>query len=266
MGNLIYSIDYASLDATATVCSAADTDYPSDNVTLITYPFRPWRPGAPLIYGQWIGLDLGSAKAIDAIVLDNMNFTSCKIQADAAATFDSGEGGEPEYDSGAITISKDPRDQRYKLFYAVDQTYRYWRCLVYTIGVVDDLGTASVGAMCALTTYVTLSANPGFPYDTTVKEPTINEGTGEPITLGHRYIQLDLASTNYDDALTFESDLLTLLHIGKAQPIVIYRNNANTCEVYIMYRVGDTRWSRSGPRHGRFSAISFRQASELLSG
>ncbi len=262
MGNLIYSADV--LTVSSTVKYSELSAFPADNVTSITYPWRLWKANSG-VAGQWVGLNLGSAKAVKAVVIDHVNFTSAKIQADAAATFDS-DGGNPQYDSTALTVSKDPRDGRYKLIHTCDQTYQYWRCYCNSTPVSGTGTYLYVGAMCALGSYVTLSANPGFTYDTTPKEPTLNEGSGEPVSIGHGYVELGFNSTNYGDDVSFESELLALLVWGKAQPLVIYRNNSNTSEVYIAYRIGDTTWQRAGPRHGRFTALKFRQASELLAG
>ena len=263
MANAIYSADF--LTASAYLKSTENTTFVASNVGSVTYPFRPWKANA-LILNEWVGVDLGISRSVTAVVADNINFSLAKIQADTTATFNSVGGTDPAYDSGSQTVSQDPRDGRFKIFFAVTQTYRYWRIRCAASSTQDGADSASVGSLLCLDSHVTLNGTMGFPYSATVKKATMGEGTGEPISIGNLHVELSLASTKYPDTVypTFQTEFYTLLRQGKSTPLVFYRNNANTSEVYIVHRVGDVTVSRPGASHMEFTQLRFREVGDLL--
>lgn len=115
--------------------------------------------GAP----NTITVDLGSAQEVKVLVIYDHNFTSAAtitLEADAAATFDSGAGGNPQF-SEAITWN----DEKIVHYLSAATTKRYWRLKVTDAANSDlyiEIGELFLGS------YLELSKNyvQGFSEET----------------------------------------------------------------------------------------------------
>lgn len=265
MGNVIYSSSI--LTPSAYVKSSENASFPASNVHKATYPFRPWKADSA-IQNEWVGLDLGSAKNVKALVVDYANVASVSVQADSTATFNS-TGGNPAYgySGGDIVtaISLDKEDNRYKLFFALDETYRYFRIKVLSASTTDASASARIGSLVALSTYTTLTQNFGYPFEREIVDPTLGEGTNEPIQIAQKYLRLTLSSTTYPST-TMASEMATLASHGKHVPLVIYENNSDTSKVYITHRTGAMNLRKVGPNSTQFTALTFREVGPLMAG
>jgi hypothetical protein len=122
--------------------------------------YRSAALGAP----NTITVDLGSAQEVKALIIYDHNFTSTAtitLESDAAATFDSGAGGNPQF-SEAITWN----DEKIIHYLAAATTKRYWRLKVTDAANPDtyiEIGELFLGS------YLELSKNyvEGFSEETT---------------------------------------------------------------------------------------------------
>jgi hypothetical protein len=151
------------------------------------HSYRSAALGAP----NTITVDLGSAQEVKAIIIYDHNFTSAAtitLEADAAATFDSGAGGNPQF-SEAITWN----DEKIVHYLSAATTKRYWRLKVTDAANPDtyiDIGELFLGS------YLELSKNyvEGFQEETTF----LMDSNGTPYGIEK--------SRFYNSQLTFSFD------------------------------------------------------------
>lgn len=120
MSNYIIAQPYT---ATITATTAA-TSMPASNLNKVQ-PSDVWR--STDLTGEYIEIDLGSAKAVDLIALMFTNFTSAatwRVQAGTTTAYSN-------YDSTAVTAwagATQNVDRPHAMLYlAAAQTYRYWK-------------------------------------------------------------------------------------------------------------------------------------------
>lgn len=110
-----------------------------------------------------ITINLGAATEIKALILYDHNLTSAAaitLEADAAATFDSGAGGAPEL-SEAVTWAAD----KILHYLAASTTKRYWRIKITDAANPDtyiEIGELFLGPYLELTKNMELGASTPF--------------------------------------------------------------------------------------------------------
>ena len=262
MAALVYGTSFNV--PSAVTASSEQAAFPGTNAKLLRYPRRSWKTDG-VIENATLAYDWGTATGMTAVVLDDVNFVTVKIQADSASTFNTA-AGLPEYDSGNQTISQDGRDGRYKLFFVFTQTYRYVRIKIISTTTTDSSSSARVGSFGVLNVYSTWGGNFGFPLEWSARKPVMGVGTSEPLAVGGRYTQLVLNSTHYSNSLSMEATLNTMMGLGEDTLFCLYLNKANTSEVYLCDRVGSVSLSTAGPNTTRFTQMAFREVGELIGG
>jgi hypothetical protein len=138
-----------------------------------------------------ITVDLGSAQEVKAIIIQDHNFTSAAtltLEADAAATFDSGAGGNPQF-SEAVTWN----DEKIVHYLSAATTKQYWRLKVTDAANPDtyiEIGELFLGSYLELTR----NYSEGFREETTF----LMERNRTPYGVGKNHF--------YNSQLTFEFD------------------------------------------------------------
>jgi hypothetical protein len=137
------SVENYVASATVTASSEAAA-WPAVYIQEPQNPFVPARTNTT--GGQSWTIDHGSARTVDVWALIRANFTSVRIQADDADTFDSA-AGSPQYDSGVLTIARSRANRRYHHVHrpASPVTRRYNRIVVPSQTPVDFLGHVGAG-------------------------------------------------------------------------------------------------------------------------
>lgn len=255
MGNVISSASFAT--PSGYIKSSENAAYLASLIGQYTNPYRRWAATDCVSGSTYVGIDYGSPVALVAVVLDTLNVASVKIQAHTADSW-----GTPDYDTGAIAVSQDGWDGRYKLYQAVSATKRYWRVVTNTSTTTDGTSTMRCGAWLGLTAVTQWGQNHGLPYGIeTCQAVLANDDfaseVDEPIELGNRYAILNLTQSLVPVGSL--SMLTTLLGHSAAQPIVWYRNNGDTSEVYICHRVGRGKAEQVAPGGYRLASAVLRE-------
>ena len=216
-------------DGTYTASSAA-TNYPVANIQN-HWPTFAWRSTGDT--SEWVAIDLGSEKAISALVIKGHNFTSgatVRIQADAHAGYGSLSVNETlAITSGTMTF-----------FWATPQSYQYWR-----ITIADDsnpdtyvkIGRVFLGSYFA-------PAYDVSSYSMQIEDPSevglsVGRQSTSAIRSHYKTWAYTFAYVKESDKETFE-DIFT--ECGFAKPYFIVEN---------IYDSASTRYVRNG------SAFSF---------
>ena len=251
MGFAITSSSFAT--PTTTIASSANASYPAANITLTTRPQRRWK-ATDVTTSTYVGLDLGAATVVVAVLIDNINVASVKVQFHTADSW-----GAPAVDSGALTVSADARDGRYKLYYEpVAVNHRYMRVVSNTTSVTDDDTVMSVGGITLVTAKTEWSQN---LQPTERPERRTLGGIDDSVALavGSRYAVLTLSGQIIETGQ--ESTMMNLLGpAGEHTPLVYYENNAVTSRAYLCRRVGPVSFTQPGPNHFQLdSALTLRE-------
>lgn len=256
MGYVITSASFAT--PSGYIKSSENAALVASRIGQYTHPYRIWQ-GSDCVSGTtYVGIDYGTATALVAVILDHINVASVKIQAHTADSW-----ATPDYDTGAIAVSQDVWDGRYKLYQTVSATKRYWRVVANTGTTTDGSSTMRLGAWLGLTAITTWTTNPGFPYEVIPSQAVIANddfaaGIDEPIELGKRYATLRLAQPV--TPLAMKSTLATVIgSYSQATPLVFFRNNGDSSEVYICHRLGNASMALAGPNHYGLSGLVLRE-------
>ena len=129
----------SNLVATATLTSStADAAYPLNNFKFPTTPGMPFK--WTVATDSWIVCDLGSAQAIAVGAVINANFTSFRVQGNAADSW-----GAPSYNQ-LLTVARGPNG-RYQHAHRTtgSPSFRYWRFFVPTQATTDGATVFTVG-------------------------------------------------------------------------------------------------------------------------
>jgi hypothetical protein len=251
MGNFIIANSFATISAY--VKDTENASFPATNVGDYSKPYVPWRATTLTNTTTYVGLDFGVNTTLTAVVVDNLNVTSVKVQHSS--------DGSSWSDDATVTVSQDLSDGRYKFWSALSTwTYRYLRLLLNTTTTTDSTNTMMVGTILPITSYTTLGTNISGSYDRTsvqAIEPVELAGGGRaPVKLGERYTQLALSAPAYPYTTATEADIWKLIGSYEPQdPFVFYHNLSSTAEVYICRRVGSVTISQRGPAHSQVGTI-----------
>lgn len=252
MGNFIISA--AVVTPSAVVKDTENAAYPATNVTDYAHPNVPWRATTLTSGTTYIGLDYGAATALVAVVIDNINVTSVKI--------DSSADGASWTNRYTVAVSLDVTDGRYKAYQALTSwNYRYLRVLLNVSSTIDGTAVMSCGSVVGLSAVTTLTENTSGTYDRTpLKAVARNDdfagGGRNPIALGARYCQITISGPVQHYTSAVEMDLFTILGTyGEELVWCFYHNLSSTAEVYWVHRVGTATISQPGPAHLLLSSV-----------
>src|SRR4030042_2463084 len=158
MGNFIFGYDLLSLTGAMITVSSEDSNYPKANMLDLAHLRRHYR--SLVITETTIVIDFSSAKAIKAVLLNDVNFTNVYIQGNDTDVWTS-----PSF-SQQFTISEDKRVQRYKLYTALTGfNYQYMRIKITAQTPTDGLSVFRIGTLVVTETILELSRNPSIPYE-----------------------------------------------------------------------------------------------------
>lgn len=230
MGNFIFGYDFT--DYTITSFSDENADYPSSNLKLYGYLRRQCR--STTTAELTIVLDFTTATAVDAVVLDDVNFDEAYIAGHAT-----NDWGAPSFAEVKLDISQDARVERYKIYKALTAfNYRYMRVRVPNQTATDGLSLFRIGRLVVLDTTLTLGQNPGdyeYQIDAPVKYQDFTAGGQEAVSLGSYAAWEGSFSWNAMDD-THESDMQTISNIARSELIAFYENRSDDEAVYIARR------------------------------
>lgn len=261
--------------------SGADSTFTEDNLEVYTDPWRPAKSSGNVSTSTYFGADFGSAVALAAVAVDNINISSIKIQASSAATFDANL-----IDSGAITVGQNPIEAlpqyplggRYKHLFLTagtdfdGATRRYWRVLSNASARVpfwdgpSDTGTNGVlllGSIVWVNSLTTLASG-SSSYDETPLEATLtNEnfvgGGAQPVITGNPHGAFSLGAAPASRS-AMRADILNVLRHGVGRWMLFHKNDSDLAEFYICRRAADVTLSQDSPTTFRFAGMTFQTA------
>lgn len=245
MGQMTTALYADFVFPSAVTAVSENASFPATNAAAVTSPNWPYKGSNAIATTERLVYDFGSATALAAIIIDHVNVGSVTVKGNATASW-----GSPSWTSGTLTVSKDAKDGRRKLYHVPTGTgspfnYRYLALEPATTTTTDGSAVWRVGCLLALRTVTAWSQNHNFPYTPTQRqaiEPGIKVGGGgDPTALGNRHVEISIPTSRYDNAAmeAIFDDILA----QRADPLVYYRNFSSTAEVYICHVVG----SPSGP-------------------
>lgn len=231
MGN--FKIGYNFVPFTPTASTSA-SGYPATNLSVYGHTKRHWR--STVTTETTIVFNYAAAKSIVGIVLSDVNFTACYIQACATDSWP-GTYRLPAV-SGNLTVSKDERTQRYNIFIPATFNLQYSRLVITSQTPTDGAAYFRIGTAVHLNTVLTLTANPFLPYEYSADEKTVtNEfesGGYEVVNLGD-LIWEGAFSWTYLNA-TNEGEIWTINGLKKDANLIFYENISDTSKVYLCRR------------------------------
>lgn len=226
--------------------SGDDSSFPKANIGIFHKPNRPWKSAANVVSGTtYVGVDLGAAMTLAAVVIDHINLTGIKIQASSTSDFSS-----DVTTSAALGTAQNELDGRWKRIYFTSGTdlesvsKQYWRILANSNNTVPGgvPGKMRVGSMICLAGYKEWASGVSdyqeIPLEATRPNSEYAGGGDDPVILGNPYEGLVLGAAPFSRAL-MRSDLLELLRQGLGRYFVFYPNRGVTSEVYVVRRAAD---------------------------
>ncbi len=236
MGTII-SNDFISVaDAEITSRSSA-SGYDKKNVMNLWNLKRRFRAGDltksdsnPLLI-----FDMGSAQTVDAVFLNDVNFDTVRIFGHAS---DLGTNwAAASLDTGDVTIGKGGRvSNRYKAYIPLTSFNYRWLAVgtPAAASAVGDYTTAwEVGTVAIMDTVTEFSTSMGYPMVTTAEELYVDVGRSERISLNDA--KQGLISLSFSNARPIaNTDLDTFQNMGDAEPLLIYVNDSDTAQAWIV--------------------------------
>ncbi len=241
-------------------------NFPVSNIKLPEKQFRYWK--TLVTTDSWVILDFGSAKQINAVVLVNVNFATYKIQGNTSNNFAS-----PAFDSGNITVSKDPFRERY---YSIKNpqtfasfNYRYMRIFIPTQTPVDGASGFTVGGIIVSDQSATLLSNPNWGFaigDRRAAELVeMISGSYETVNRGDRYVELAFDLESLRESAHLDQVANLLLTIDQVTPLVFAMNgnmiekSDNSQFVYVLKRVGEPNYELIDQGGADLRGLNFRE-------
>lgn len=243
-----------------TIGSAVQANFPLSNLAEWWAPYRTVRATGNTSGTTYFGLDFGAAFTPVAIIVGNVNVASIKIQGNATDSW-----GSPSRDSGALTVAQDPLTGRYNYIYEPSSwttNTRYLRVVSNTATETDSTDVLSVGYMLVLTTltsYTTPFADPlGLSPSEAVLSTELSGGGDDTVSIGRVRANISIAQSLFASAQ--ESEVLGLLRQnGRSGAFVLYLDDGDTSQVYIVKRSSDAGITITGPNSRSLSPVPLRE-------
>lgn len=225
---------------TITSATSEATDYPASRVaTLDSHPLiRTWRSTATT--QQDLILDAGSILSFEAVTLLNSNFSLVQLAHSADNVSYS------DFAGSAFPMNKHLADGYRKLFRAQSISNRYVRVRIPAQTPIDGAAYFSLGLVLIVQTLNTLPFNPIEPLNQSLDRPYLRSGR-EVTPVGPFSIEQEW-QTLADNANVTQLQNIALL--GEHTPVLVFENNGNSQEVYLMRYVGAMRFARHGLTYG----------------
>ena len=240
MSNIIVSGDFVDLGTISSVSETAG--YPDDNVEDYWFLKRRFRAdGVPKSDASFLlKFDFGAAKSVVGVILNDVNFDTARIRADANDLGVNWVGSD--FDSGADhTVSLDERVNRYKIY--IPAVFDKQWMVVQVPAAASAVGSYQtkweVGSVIVLATATELTHNMAWGYKRKAEKPyeDISKRSGgiERINLGDNYQWFGNAIFGRR-TVAEEADLWTLNLIDLAEPMIFYENDSDTSKAYLCLR------------------------------
>ena len=251
MGNNVsFGYNFAWYTPTA---STADTEYPVTRLYDYDHARRYWL--STVATDSWVKADLGSSKLIKGILINNINFGSCSIQAN-----DTDVWTAPTYNQ-SVTVAPHNLTGRYQHFVLPNVTLRYVRIFIPTQTPNDGTSVFRMGTLVILTSNLELTKNPDLGLTESANEAMItNElesGNYEDVNLGARIWQISMTFNSYDRGSM--TDFGTLNRLNKNTNLLFYLNNGDATEAFICRRRTAIEVEWRLPYDNRIPILTFKE-------
>ena len=213
-----------------------DTSFPATNVGTYSWPNRIYK-SSTVDLADWVGVDLGSAKAVTDVVVDNVNVSIIKIQASSTSIGDV----TPDYTTGVLSVAQNPVEGKMRyILRDISETYRYWWVLCQSIATYPTGGVFSVGSFTCLSATTTWSQSPERVeiQKKSVIRPQSIGGGGKPVGVGNRYAHLRIPPGVMLPGM--RATLNEVLGYGEDTTFLMDFNDGTTYNWYWVNRIGDT--------------------------
>jgi hypothetical protein len=251
-----FKFGYNFVDAATITSDNENSSYPATNIQIYNHTKRHFRSDSTSS-DVHITLDFGSLKSIQAILLNDVNFTSVVIQGN-----DTDSWATPSY-GASFNILKDERTQRYKLYQTLTNfSYRYMRIVITSgIAITDGADYYRIGSFIALDTIYTLTRNVSWPYDYSSDDEAAvvkyKTGVEERINLGELLFECSFGfkTVSKDE----EAEIWTLNSFKKDENIILFENTADTTKAYLCRRETPIKVSERSAGYSSIKTIKFKE-------
>lgn len=240
MGKIVLSNSFVTVaDASITARSTDASIGAKVNVMDRWHLKRRFRANDVTTNDYLLKFNFGAAQTLVAVTLQDVNFNKVKIQGHASDTWTS-----PSYAGSDLTVSQNAITGRYNIYIPLTAfNYQYLRVFIPTGTTAVGTYTTKweAGTLCFLSAQTTLTKNTSFGYaqsgQHSYRDIQLPHGGSERVLTG--------SSIAWNGSLVFgnryktsATELYTLNAMDMAQPLVYYRNNSDTSEVYLCVRDG----------------------------
>ncbi len=255
---IIYSNDFIAASAITAQSTASGFD--PDNVQDYWRLKRRWRMDSAdkSNINPILRIDMGAAKTVEAIFLNDINFDKVLILGHAS---DLGtDWTAADFTSGIISVSYDPVVGRYKV-YIPHSAFNYrWiaPCVPTTASAVGPYQTKwEVGTVVLLDTVTELSKNMSYGYERGPKQDTVDTGSHSSVATSEVYWE---GTAKFKTrTVAQEAEVLALGKISMEDPMIFYENNGDTSKCYLCRRLSDYSGSQDAYNLVNGRPISFRE-------
>lgn len=244
MGKIIVSKDIISVANAEITAQSTASSFAKVNVMDFWHLKRRWRMDSltkssinPVIY-----FDLGSAKTIDSIILNDVNFDKVVILGHASNL--STDWTAASFSSGEISISKDAQIDRYKVYIPLTSFNYRWLaiCVPSAASAVGSYTTKwEIGTVLPLDSIHTFTHNMSPEYRRGAQRAygdiELKSGHVERVEFGEIRWTATLSFGNR--TVTEEVDLTTMNNMNISEPFIFYENNSDISKVYLCLRNSD---------------------------
>jgi hypothetical protein len=239
MANIIISDDFLDL---GTITSRTEaTGYPDDNVEDYWHLGKRFRADDATDTDWLLKFNMGAARSVAAIMLNNVNFDHVQFQLHSADAW-----GAPDHDSGDLTVSLNTIINRYNIIYVPSAVVTKQWLQIYIPATASPVGSYTtkweVGSVVVLDSYTQFGHNMSWGYSRKAvqayQEMPLPHGGFEIANLGDhkQWIGRTVFGAR---AVADEADLWTLNQIAPGSPMVFYENDSDTSKVYLCVRSTD---------------------------
>jgi hypothetical protein len=233
---------------TATLTSSSqDSTFVRDNLKTPQRPFYPWK--ATVATDSWVVCDFGSATSIDLVGLIHANFATVRIQGHATDSW-----GSPSYNSGDMTITKNPWNGRYQLVNIPSGfNYRYLRIFIPTQTPVDGASVFSLGGLWA---GARVSVGEHFRWGSQITTMHPRQDVSPPhggwssrLKLGEPFVRMDVTIPAQTDATqparndALDTWLGLQQQMWEAGHFLLFSNLVDDSQGWIMRLTNDPAWT-----------------------
>lgn len=205
--------------------SSEDTNWPAANLLNFEKRVRFWK--TTVATDSNIVIDLGSAMALKAVGIIDVNYTSCTIEGNATDSW-----GAPSFTSGTITIAKEKLTGLYRLHFAAltGFNYRFLRLVIPIQSTTDGeavfrTGVLAVSVDSAAFTYGGLQSM-SMQRDQAISVQDMHGGGQEKAQNGPPYGSIAFDIRRLRNSADFTELTDQLVSIGETDLILFSPNDA----------------------------------------